>query len=298
MTTRRSIIKGAVGASALAAPLTIPGLSALAQDGTPEAVEGPPPLPEGCELVASGLLSPRYIAIGEDGSVYVTEAGVGGDEEMFAPTEGTPEGTPEPQAPIATRGFSGQVTKVAPDGTVSVIASGLASYLIGGFEATGPAGIVLAGGLVWVAVGGPGPETPNVEPIEGQNSVVSIDEASGETTIVADLQTIEVEANPDGFGIDSNVYGMALGNDGLLYVADAGGNSISTVDPAAGGATLLAVTPGIEIPEDQAPPGGNPARAGANELDPVPCGVEAAADGGVHVSLLSGGPFHLVPPKC
>jgi hypothetical protein len=288
------VLKGAVGTTALSVPL-VRGLNgALAQEASPVASPGTgiPGVPEGAVVLASGLMSPRYLTVAEDGSVYVTEAGIGGDEEIAAPPpEGTPEATASPVAaePLGTRGTTGQVTKIAADGTVSVVASGLASYLIGGFEATGPAGIVVSGGSIWVSVGGQGELIMPALPTE--NSVVSIDEATGEFAVVADIGAFELANNPDPNVVDSNVYGMDLGADGALHVADAGGNTVYHVDPATGEITVLAVIPGIEIPEDQAPPGGNPARGGALEADPVPTGVAANPAGGVFVSLLSGFPF-------
>jgi DNA-binding beta-propeller fold protein YncE len=108
---------------------------------------------------------------------------------------------------------------------------------------------------------------------------------------LADIGAYERQYNPDPFAIDSNLYGLDRKDDGTLYVADAGGNAVYSVDPDNGKITLLAVIPGIPFPEDmQPPPGGNPSRGGANELDPVPTGVDE--DGGtVYVGLLSGAPF-------
>jgi hypothetical protein len=295
MVSRRSVLKGAVGATALSVPV-VRGLNgAMAQEASPVASPdaGIPGVPAGAVVLAAGLMSPRYLTVAEDGSVYVTEAGVGGDEEIMAPppAEGTPEAAASPVAaePLGTRGTTGQVSKIAADGTVSVVATGLASYLFGGLEAAGPAGIVVSGGSIWVSVGGQGELT--MPPLPSENSVVSIDEATGEFAVVADIGAFELANNPDTFIVESNVYGMDLGADGALHVADAGGNTVYHVDPAAGETTVLAVVPGIEIPADQAPPGGNPARGGALELDPVPTGVAANPAGGVFVGLLSGGPF-------
>lgn len=296
MVSRRLILKGAVGATALSVPV-VRGLGgAVAQDASPVASPGAgiPGVPEGAVVLTSGLMSPRYLTVAEDGSVYVTEAGIGGDEELIAPpVEGTPEAAASPVAaePIGTRGQTGQVTKIAADGTVSVVASGLASYLLGGLGTSGPAGIALSGGSIWVAVGGPGPRTGMFLPIPTENSVVSIDEATGEFAVLADIGAFEIANNPDPNAVDSNVYGMDIGADGILHVADAGGNAVYQVDPATEELSVFAVIPGIEIPADQAPPSGNPSRGGANELDPVPTGVAANPAGGVFVALLSGGPF-------
>ncbi len=288
MATRRTVLKGSLIAGAGAVPVLNGLMSASAQDGTPVAS----PVAAGPTVIASGLMSPRGVAVGADGSVYVTEAGIGGDEELFEPAgPGTPVASPEAQAPFATRGDTGQVSKIAPDGTVSVVASGITSYLIGGFEATGPAGIVLGDGVFYVSVGGAGPAVAALPALEYDNRVLAIDEATGEITVLADIGAYEIANNPDPNAVDSTVSGMDMGADGLLYVADAGGNAVYSVDPATGELAVVAVIPGIPLPEDMQSPEGNPARGGAQEIDPVPTGIAVAANGDIFVSLLSGGPF-------
>jgi len=243
-------------------------------------------------VLVSGLSSPRSVKVAKDGTVYFTEAGIGGDEELFEPGSNDGDEEPGSNTPFATRGASGKVGKVSPDGSVANVASGLTSYLIGGFEATGPAGLALGDdGEIYVSVGGPGPATGMIEPGEFDNCVVAIEENSGAISILADIGEYERTINPDPNSIDSNLYGLDLGQDGLLYVADAGGNAIYTVDTSSGRLELLTVIPGIALPEEMRQPGGNPARGGTQEIDPVPTGVAVAGDGSVYVSLLSGGPF-------
>jgi len=285
--SRRDLVRIAgVGSAAVAAIRLGAGFeNAAAQDATP--VTGMPPLPAGATLIAGGLMGPRYIAIADDGTLYVSEAGAGGDEAVLAPA--APDATPTATAPLGTRGLTGQVTLIGVDGATSVVASGIASY---NFEGpVGPAGIALAGGKIWLAVGGAGPATAFVDPLPTENSVLSIDPATGEFTVVADIGANERTNNPEPFNVDSDLYGMDLGPDGLLYVADAGGNCVYTVDPATGEITLVAVIPGIEIPAEMVPAGGNPERGGSSDIDPVPTSVAVAEDGTIYVSLLSGGPF-------
>ena len=273
------------------------GSTAAAQDATP-ATGGPPPLPEGCGVIASGLVNPRYVAVADDGAIYISEAGNGGDEIVAPPADpsATPGATPvEGEGagePASTRGFTGQVTMIAPDGTQSVVATGLPSYSMGGVEVTGPAGITVANGQILLAVGGAGPATAFTEALPNENSVVSIDPATGEVTLLADIGAHERANNPDGFNIDSNLYGIAVGDDGTIYVNDAGGNATYMVPAGGGEPQVVTVHAGLPLPEGmEAPPGGNPNRAGAAELDPVPTDVEAIADGNLLVGLLSGGPF-------
>jgi glucose/arabinose dehydrogenase len=265
----------------MAAPALLGGMTAQAQDAT--AVPGPPPMPENCTVVASELYNPRKVAIAEDGTLYVTEAGDGGDEAIYAPAG---DGTPAPAEVLSMRGLTSQVTMVTPDGTQSVLATGLPSYTFGS-EIVGASGIAVSNGMVYVAVGGPGPATGLIDPLVNQDSVVAIDPATGMMTTVADIGSFERSTNPDPNAIDSNLYGIAAGPDGTLYVADAGGNAVYTVNAETGEFSVLAVIPGIPAPGGPA----NPARGGAQEIDPVPTGLVVGADGTVYVSLLSGGPF-------
>ena len=261
-------------------------------------------LPENCTVVASDLVFPRFVTVAEDGTLFVSEAGSGGDEELLVPEEflamfaeeaepGAEEvGTPEMASPVApevlgSRGGTGQVTMVAPDGTQSVLAGGLSSYTFP--EGIGPAGIAVADdGTVWLANGGAGPFTPFFDPLPTENSVLRIDPATGEVTQVADIGANERANNPDPNLVDSNLYGLDIAADGTVIVADAGGNAVYRVDPASGELSVLAVLPGVAPPEGmEIPEGGNPMRGGAIELDPVPTGIDVAPDGTVYVGLLS-----------
>jgi plastocyanin len=278
--TRRHLFAWSATLSLGASLLTAPALS-LAQEATPQA--GMPPLPEGCAVYASGFYNPRGIELAADGTLYVAEAGDAGTEPFFAPSG---DGTPAATEPLTVFGNSGQISKIAPDGTVSVVATGLASYSFG-TEVVGPADVTVgADGTVYATVGGPGPLTAIVPPIETRDSVVAID-AAGTVSVVADIGANERSNNPDPNAIDSNLGGIVAGEDGLLYAVDTGGNTVYTVDPATGALNVLAVIPGLPSPGGAA----NEARGGAAEIDPVPTNLVAAPDGGVLVGLLSGGPF-------
>src|SRR5215207_3764053 len=176
--SRRSVLRGGAGATlATAGVLVLGRASTRAQEATPAGEM--PPLPEGATVLASGLINPRFVTVGDDGSLYVSESGTGGDEPIFVdPSAGegvTPEATPAGSAaspaaePAGSRGFTGQVSKIAPDGTVSVLATGLPSYMFGD-EPTGAAGIKFANGMIWLAIGGPGPALPLLDPIENENT--------------------------------------------------------------------------------------------------------------------------------
>lgn len=291
-TSRRTFVKSAAVMSAgLAAGLPA-SKSVFAQDATPITGAGVG-LPENAVVVASGLVNPRFIAVADDGTLYITENGIGGDEVIGQPEVGTAEleeGTPAalavdatpveaPPQPPSTRGFTGQITQVTPDGTQSVVASGLASYSDG----AGPNGITIANGEVYFDIGGGIAIEAGIDPLAGENSVHRLDPAAGTTELIAYLGQYEIDNNPDGTDVNPNLYGMATAAGGQLLVADAGGNTIYTVDPATGTFQLLAVVPPLgQLPGAEAAP------AEQAERQPVPTDV-AVVDGSTLVGLLSEG---------
>src|SRR6478735_5304167 len=187
----------------------------MAQESSPVA-EGRMLFPAGCAVIAEGLNQPRYLTVAADGTVYVTEAGDGGEEVLSAPVSpetGTPvvgEGEGDEGPPI-TRGTSGQVTAIAPDGTQTIVASGLPSY--GG---VGPVGIVEDDGILTISVGGAAVDTSNflgadIEELPYENALVLIDPSNGNIAPIAQLSHFEVDQNPDGTDINPNLYQLAVG---------------------------------------------------------------------------------------
>jgi len=293
--SRRDFAKTTAAVSAGAALGATAVTSAFAQDATPvgspeQGGPGLPPLPEGATVVAEGLWNPRHIAIGEDGTIYVAEQGIGGEEVLSltppgAEAEASPvagatpvaQATPaEEAAPPSTRGYTGQVSAIAPDGSVTVLATGLASYSDG----VGPAGIALVNGQVYFTIGGMGVGF-GLTPLPEENTVNRINADTGEVEVVAELGPYEEANNPDGTDVNPNLYGMALGSDGSLHVADAGGNTLYSVNTETGEFALVAVVPSPEEMTGAAP---DP-QMGPRQ--PVPTGVAVGADGTTYVGLLS-----------
>jgi len=239
----------------------LPGVPALAQ--------GPD------SIVAEGLNGPQGIVVAPDGSVWVTDSGLGGDQEVPALDLSSGE------AITAMLGNSAHIVQIAADGAQTVAAS-LPSIVMG-TETTGAGRLALLGGVLyatsslWEETFGPDP----VLPLMG--AVVEV--AGGAATETANLWAFEKAQNPGGFVLDSHPYGITAGPDGLLWVADAGGNDLLKVDPASGKVQLVAVFDGIPGPMP------NPGRGGASESDPVPTAVAFDAAGNAYVSLLPGFPF-------
>lgn len=258
--------------------------SLAAQDATPDSSPATNDITS--EVLLTGLADPRFVVI--DGTdIYFTEAGTGGDEALILPAG---EGTPEATEPVSMFGKTGKVSRLAADGTLTVIATDLMSYTFGANgEIVGPAGLALDGaGSVYVAIGAPGPYVATMPRTGNEGVLAKIALESGEQTIVADFIDWEITNNPDPLQIDSNVYGMSI-VEGVAYVADAGGNSILAVDLASSELSTFAVTAGL--PADFFPDTGNPGRDGAKELDSVPSAIVPGPDGRFYVAYTTGGPF-------
>jgi glucose/arabinose dehydrogenase len=194
-------------------------------------------------VIAQGLDSPRHLAFGSDGDLFVAEAGRGGTDLQFDGGEGP-----------ATMGASGAVTKIDRRGRQTRIATGLASYANVGenpdaptFEnAIGPHGITVLGddGVI-ITNGGPTEPKVNGTTVDREylanghpyadlfGRVLAIGKR-GRVLKLADIYDFERDNNPDAEAgnpaVDSNPVDVAV--DGFkLVVADAGGNAVDVVKP-------------------------------------------------------------------
>jgi hypothetical protein len=242
-------------------------------------------------VVASGLDSPRHLAFGSRGDLFVAEAGRGGSGPCFIGGEGP-----------ACMGATGAVTKVDRSGHQSRIVQGLPSYANtpGDVNAIGPHGVtVLDENRVYLTSGGP------TEPKDESGATISRDalaeqnpaadlfgrllkiERPGQTRNVADIWAFERDVNPDGEvgnpAIDTNPVDVLFDKSrDRFVVADAGGNGIYVVDKR-GRVTALAVFPNRLVP--------NPFGGPDIPMQAVPTSVVMGPDGQYYVSQLTGFPF-------
>jgi hypothetical protein len=242
-------------------------------------------------VIASGLDSPRHLAFGSRGDLFVAEAGRGGTAPCFEGGEGP-----------ACMGATGAVTKVDRWGRQSRIAEGLASMANtpGNDSAIGPHGIIVQGrDKVLITNGGP------TEPLNAAGATISRDtlaaqnpvanlfgkvlliNAHGSPVALADIWDFERRVNPDAAvgnpNVDSNPVDLLL-DGSRLVVADAGGNAIDTVDPWSD-VENLTVFGNRAVPNPfnpQAPP---------IQMQAVPTSVEEGPDGNYYVGQLTGFPF-------
>ncbi len=241
------------------------------------------------DVVASGLDSPRHLAFGSRGDLFVAESGRGGSGPCFIGGEGP-----------ACMGATGAVTKIDRWGHQSRIAEGLASYANtpGNTNAIGPHGItVLGADRVFVTNGGP------TEPKDASGSPISRDTLAAQNPVadlfgrlllikhhgqirrVADLWAFERAVNPDAAvgnpAVDSNPVDV-LFDRGRFVVADAGGNAIDVVNHK-GGVRNLAVFANRLVP--------NPFGGPDIPMQAVPTSVVVGPDRQYYVSQLTGFPF-------
>ncbi len=250
--------------------MTVFALPVLAQDG-------PPPMPElDGDIILGGLNGPQGLFIDSEGNLWVIDSGFGGEEttEFFDPN--TFEINP------ANYGETARILMLTPGEEAEVVA--LLPSIMVGEEAIGGARTVELDGVIYATIGvwhiNAGEEV--TLPLQAQ--VVRIED--GEAVTVADLWLHELANNPDGTdNIESHPYGITVGPDGLLYVADAAANTLISVDTETGETNTIAVFEGL--------PGvfPNPWRGGELITDPVPTAVVFDEAGEMYVSLLSGAPF-------
>ena len=252
------------------------------------------------KTIARGLDSPRHLAFGDHGALYVAEAGrgSGGSTPCLASAEGP-----------GCFGATGAVTKIDRYGRQYRIASGLASLAnIGpdapaGSNGIGPHGIfVTRDDRILITNGGPTAPTTIATPPATDScrarTLADINPAAnlfgkvleigdhGHTVQLGDIWDYERDFNPDaGVGnpeVDSNPVDL-LEDGNRLVVADAGGNTIDTVDQYGRVKALTVFPNGAPVPN---PFGGPP-------IPPqtVPTSVVKGPDGFYYVSQLTGFPF-------
>jgi glucose/arabinose dehydrogenase len=213
--------------------------------------------------VMAGLDNPRGLAFAPEGSLYVVEAGRGGDFCF------------DLRGMLMCSGASGALTRLRL-GIQERVAVGFPSYISPRGEVTGAHDVAFLGtGGAYVTIGfGGDPERRAASGFDGAmfGALLHV-AASGEWRAVADVAAHEATYNPSGGPIDTNPYGL-LAEPGARMVTDAGANALLRV-AADGTITTTAVFPS------------RPQRA----TDAVPTAVVSGPDGAYYVSELTGAPF-------
>ncbi len=208
------------------------------------------PAPAGVTVVAENLLQPRGLTFGPDGSLYIAEAGI----------------APPPGQNVAN---SGRITKIAPDGTRSIVLDQIANTGSEFNGALGPNATAFISDTLYLATSAPDGGRGNAK-----SGVYRIN-ANGTTELISDLGAFNDANKPRYIDSDydrANPYDMVALN-GKLYIADGNIQVINEVDPFA-------------------PIGQNTRRvADMSRGHPVLTGILAGNDGNLYVTEFTHGPY-------
>ena len=195
----------------------------------------------GVTTYATGLTSPRGLAFGPGGDLYVAEAGTGGSL--------APLGTADCPTNINiyspyTAGYSGRVLRLRPDGSKQTVADGLPSMTDAYGGNYGPTDLAFIDGTLYVLIEMGGCS----HGLAGSDAKILRINPDGSTTQVANLSAW-LAANPPHFIKDTNpattdlepggVFHSMINYRNELYVVETNRGMLVKVNPTTGSVGLV-----------------------------------------------------------
>jgi hypothetical protein len=167
-------------------------------------------------VFATGFNNPRGLKFGPDGNLYVAEGGAGGTMSTVGTCKQVPSVGPY------TGGFTGRISKVTPDGTVTTVADKLPSdqtSAASGSLVSGVADVAFIGQTMYAILSGAGCS----HGLAGADNGVLRVNAGGSTTMVADLSLFQkshpvANFEPDDFEPDGTWFSMVAVGGALVAV--------------------------------------------------------------------------------
>jgi sugar lactone lactonase YvrE len=231
-------------------------------------------MPESTEpsVVASGLNGPMAVLVDPDGTLWIGDSGLGGDQTLSMPDAATGQMAELPF------GMTARIVRVDPSGMQTDVVS-LPSFILPDAP-IGVGRLARFNGTLYATSAGwmEGPAE------RGANMAALVRIEDGSATEVLNTWDIEESQNPEGALVEAHPFGLAVGPDGMLWMTDAAGNDLFRTDPETGNLELVAVFDALPGPIP------NAARGGAMEMEAVPTAI-AFMGGEAYVSFLPGAPF-------
>ncbi len=249
------------------------------------------------KVIADNLNNAGGLSFSPDGSLYVTEAGTGGNGACVPPSSG--------QGDSLCYGTTGAVTRIK-NGQQERVLTGLPSLALPDGTGAGGANDIQFDpqGKPYITVGyaaNPEFRDRNLGNTD-LGKIITADFNTNSWTSIADLANYELVNNPDGKDLASNPLGLLIDGNTLVAV-DSGANDLLSVQTD--GSNLQAIT---AFPEDILtnpvfPPSGSPSNEPSQvpsqaaappsqfPVQAVPSNIAKGLDGAYYVSQFTGFPF-------
>ncbi|MDP8924812.1 MAG: ScyD/ScyE family protein [Chloroflexota bacterium] len=183
------------------------------------------------EVFATGFVNPRGIAFRSDGSMFVAEAGFGGEQAVEV-------GWAEP----LLIGRTGQITRISPGGTRYSMVYGIPSVVTAGGEEVGPSALAFIDDTLYVLTASGDWEIGDSAYNSGIFRLTPdgrLDEVFDYTEYVKAGPALARHEGPRADVPAGMLYGLAALDD-RLYIADGNQEHVVEVDPATGAGRLIA----------------------------------------------------------